>query len=300
MNSMARKEEKEIWTLRKVLEWSREYLHSKEIDSAQTTAELLLAAALNCERVDLYLRYEQPLSSSELSEYKARLKRRIKHEPTQYILGEWEFWSLPLRVDSRVLIPRPETECLVEEIQCEIELGNIAEDGRFLDLCTGSGAIACALAKENPLAQIDATDICDMALEVARENVTALGLNAQIQLYQGDLYGSLPACGYDLIISNPPYIAASEYEKLQPEVRLFEPRIALVGGEDGLDIIKRILIDAKNWLQLGGFLAIEIGASQGQSAASAAQQTGLFEQIEVRKDYSRRDRVLFCRRPQQL
>ncbi len=282
------------WTVKRLLEWSHTYFGDKGIDSPKTTAELLLADVLSCKRLDLYYRYEQPLLPDELARYKDVVKRRVKHEPTQYILGEWEFWSLPLQVDQRVLIPRPETEVLVEEVLKAVQEGDVPAHGSFLDLCTGSGAIACALATECPEASLHATDLSTDALEVAQINVTQLKLEERITLYQGDLFEPLPEQRYDVIASNPPYVTCAELAELQPEVRQYEPHLALDGGEDGLDLIRRLLIDLPTRLAPGGVLAIEIGAKQGPAVRALAEQTNLFASIEVLKDFSRRDRILFA------
>lgn len=287
------------WTVRRLLEWSDTYFQSKGIDSPKTTAELLLAHILHCKRMDLYFRYEQPLLPQELAGYKALLQRRVKHEPTQYLLGEWEFWSLPLKVDSRVLIPRPETEVLVEAIVQAVQEEVVPSNGSFLDLCTGSGAIACALAQECPEATLHATELSEQALEVAQSNVAQLNFQEQITLFQGDLFAPLPNHTYHVIASNPPYVTAEEWETLQPEVKQYEPKLALVGGDDGLDLVRRILSGAHTFLAPGGILAVEIGAEQGPSSKELAEKTGLFSSVEIVPDFARRDRVLFAQRKSQ-
>lgn len=283
------------WTVKSVLEWSTGYLERHEVEPPRLTAEMLLAEVLGCSRVDLYIRFEQPLEADELASYREYLKRRSKFEPTQYILGNQEFWSLTFEVDQRVLIPRPETECLIEECLNLFKQGEIPVDGPFLDLCTGSGAIACALAKEFPEAEIDAADISEDALEVATANVRSLGFQERVQLHQGNLFDALPPRQYAGILSNPPYIRTDEMEGLQQEVRLFEPHLALEAGADGLDFVKVIVEQAPEYMLPEGVLLIEIGASQGDAARALAAQTGHYQDIQIRQDYSKRDRILWCR-----
>lgn len=293
---MSQQETDLLWTVRRLLSWCATYFAEKGIDSPKTTAEYLLADTLQCKRMDLFFRYEQPLMPTELTEFKQRIKRRIKHEPIQYILGEWEFWSVPIRVDSRVLIPRPETELLIEQILHLADTQKISEDGSFLDLCTGSGAIACVLAKEFPEACITATDLSVQALEVAQQNAHHLGLSSRIQWHQGDLFAPLSEQQFSAILSNPPYISTTDMQTLQPEVRLYEPPLALDGGDTGLDLIERILRDIHKHLLPGGWLLMEFGASQGSTVRQLAQQTEYFQSIEILKDYARRDRILVAQR----
>lgn len=284
----------DIWTVRSVLEWSVGYLERHEVDSPKLTADLLLADVLKCTRMELLMRYDQPLHEDELAGFRAHLKRRSKREPTQYIIGNQAFWSLDLEVDPRVLIPRADTECLVEEALELFKQGIVPLEGPFLDLCTGSGALACALAVEFPQAKIDATDLSEDALAVAWTNICNHALKGHIGLHHGDLFAPLKPKKYALIISNPPYIRSAEVPELQPEVAQYEPSLALDGGPDGLDIVRRILEQAPDFLTDTGVLLIEIGHDQGADALALASQAEAFESVAILPDYARRDRILRC------
>jgi len=304
------------WTVQRVIDWSVDYLKKHEIEAPRLTTELLLTKALDCRRVDLYLRYEQPLIKDELSSFKELIKRRIRREPTQYILGTQEFWSLPLKVDHRVLIPRPETECLIEAVLEYIKEERLPADGAILELGTGSGAIPCALASELKESTIHTVDISPGALEVATENAVSCQVAERIHFYWGDLFTPvqpngkpspalpekvsletqpLPKQHFNLLISNPPYITSEELRGLQPEVVEYEPTLALDGGQDGLDFVRRILEQAPEYVLPGGSILIEIGAEQGASSQHLAAEMGMYESIEILKDYAGKDRILSCR-----
>jgi release factor glutamine methyltransferase len=288
------------WTVRSLLEWSTTFLTEREIDSPRLTAELLLADVLKTNRIGLYVRFDQPMDTPELAAFRGHLQRRSRKEPTQYILGTQDFWSLTFKVDSRVLIPRPETECIIEEVQRLVRARSLAGDGEFLDLCTGSGAIACALAAEFPFSDIHASDISKEALALAKENAEDNGLEQQISFFQGSLFEALPEVQYDLIATNPPYIRHEEMETLQEEVRLFEPHLALDGGKAGMDLIEQILHDAHRYLKPGGVLLMEIGSSQGQEALEAVKKAPELEEARLLQDYAQLDRILCCRRTSSL
>ncbi|TNE46556.1 MAG: peptide chain release factor N(5)-glutamine methyltransferase [Deltaproteobacteria bacterium] len=285
------------WTVRRLLDWSLTYLQDKGIDSPKVTAEWLLADALSCSRMDLFFRYDQPLLPEELAAYKARLKRRSQREPLQYILGEWEFWSLPFYVDSRVLIPRPETEVLIEQVVNAEKDGFVPAQPRILDLCTGSGAIACTLAKELPESTVLATDVSRDALMVAYENVKRLELVDRVTLKHTDMFKNVPSDPpFDILVSNPPYVTQAEMEELEPEVRDYEPAMALVGGQDGLDFVREILRQVPTYLAPRGLLAVEFGASQGEAIRQLAEAVPELSEVSIVQDYARRDRILFARR----
>jgi release factor glutamine methyltransferase len=278
------------WTILKTLHWTADYFRRRGIDGGRSVAEQLLAHTLGCERIDLYLRYDQPLNANELSRFKTLIKRRVQHEPEAYILGRREFWSLSFRVTPEVLIPRPETECLVETA-----LGRFTGvDGiDVLELGTGSGAISVALAHERPSWRIQASDVSAKALAVARSNAGRLLEADRIEFLQGPWFEPLgdgrPA--FDLIVSNPPYIAEGDLAGLGPEVRQFEPLIALNGGADGMDCIRHIIDRAPNYLKPEGALILEIGYDQGAAVELLARQCGRYHKVEIRKDYSGHDRV---------
>jgi release factor glutamine methyltransferase len=259
-----------------------------------TESELLFTEIFNLDRLNLYLNKELPLDNTSSSFISSVLRRRIKGEPLQYILGKTEFMGLEFKVNKDVFIPRPETEILVETAIKSIKVSKY-QSIRVLDIGTGSGNIAISLAKFVPQAEIFATDISEEALEVATENAKLN--NVKINFIQSglfDTYGLTPTT-YNLIISNPPYIPISEIEKLQLEIK-YEPRIALDGGEDGLDFYRKIIKDSVSHLEAGGFLILEIGFNQRMQIEKIFQKSKNFEIIEVVKDYSNIDRVIVARK----
>ncbi|MFO7577432.1 MAG: peptide chain release factor N(5)-glutamine methyltransferase [Pelovirga sp.] len=273
------------WTLLQLLRWMTGYFADKGIVNPRLDAELLLAHLLQLDRVGLYLNYDRPLSPVELEQIRPLVKRRGRREPLQYLLGTTDFWSLTFAVSPAVLIPRADTEILVEEA-----LKRAAPTGRLLDAGTGSGVILISLLHELPGWQGLGLDISAAALAIARRNAVTHGLAERLQLQTGDL-ARLPAGRYDLIVSNPPYIAADQWLELMPEVRDFEPALALQGGIDGLDCYRRLAAQARDCLEPGGWLLVEIGASQGEAVATmfaAAGLTGIFQ----RADYGGNPRVV--------
>jgi release factor glutamine methyltransferase len=283
----------DTWTIGRLIAWAHPYLNEKQVAAPRLSAELMLAQVLSLSRVDLYLRFEQPLSPEELARFKALLIRRRAQEPLAYILGQREFYGLTLQVTPAVLIPRPETEHLVEEA---LRLLKDAPNPRLLDLCTGSGAVALACAHERPDLTAVASDLSPTALEVARANAQALNLADRVTFLQGNLWEPLAPAGgfFDLITANPPYVTADEWNRLSPEVRDFEPRSALVSGPSGLELIQQILAGARAFLRPLGWLLIELGSTQAPQAVRLAQQTGSFLTTHVVKDLAGLDRVLAC------
>jgi release factor glutamine methyltransferase len=256
----------ESWTVRRMLAWMVDDFRGVGIESARLDAELLLARVLGGDRVRLYMDMDRPLDAGELGALRAFIKRRRRHEPVAYILGEKEFYQRMLEVDSAVLVPRPETELVVDRA---LELLGADAAGPALDLCTGSGAIAISLAGERTGLVVDAVELSETALAVAQRNVTRHALDARLTLFCGDLFAPLPAGRrYTLIVSNPPYVAEPDWAALDATVREHEPRLALVAGHDGLEVIRRIATEAPAWLVPGGKLLLEIGA--GQAAAVEA------------------------------
>jgi len=275
----------ETWTLLRLLRWTTNFFDEKGIDNPRLDAELLLAHCLELDRVGLYLNYDRPLSADELNVIRPLVKRRGQREPLQYLLGSTEFWSLKFKVTPDVLIPRGDTEILVEEA-----LSHAAETGSLLDVGTGSGAIVISLATELSEWQMTGLDISLQALHVARENIESHQLEQQIELVEGNL-AELPQQQYDLIVSNPPYIARSEWDGLMPEVRCFEPELALLAEENGLICYQQLAGQALQRLNSGGWLLVEIGCHQAtvvKELFSAAGLTNLF----VRDDYSGQPRVV--------
>ncbi len=285
------------WTVRSLLTVTADYLKEKQIQSPRLTAEVLLSHQLDMDRVKLYLNLDQPLHESEISGYRRLIRRRVGREPLQYITGVQEFWSMDFMVDSRVLIPRPETELLVEEGVKRLQHEPVIETGpRILDLGTGSGILAVALAKEIPRARIQATDISAGAVSVARLNAEKHGVLNQIEFKQGDLWLPVKSSGdFDLIVSNPPYVSVREYETLPPEVRDYEPRVALDGGDRGMQPIRRIIKGAPAFLRPGGWLLLEMSPPQTEPALELAASTGAFGETGRIKDYGGCYRVIRLR-----
>lgn len=266
----------DTWTPLKLLGWTQEFFAKKGVDAPRLTAELLLAQALSCDRVRLYLDFDKPLGEPELAAYRELVRRRAEGEPTAYLLGRREFYGRPFRVDARVLVPRPETELVVEAA-----LAALPADGRALDLCTGSGVVGVTLALERPGSHVVATDVSADALAVARENAAALG--AAVEFREGDLYAPLgPEERFDVVVSNPPYVPSSELPGLAREVRR-EPALALDGGPDGLRLLERIVMGAPARLLPGGTLVLEMHESHARALPSLCERAGLRD-VSMRKD----------------
>ncbi len=282
------------WTILSILEWTRGYFRKHDIENPRLDAEILLAHSLGLQRIDLYLRYDQPLDADELAAYRQVVKRRAAREPVAYILGRKEFWGLDLAVSPQVLTPRPDTERLVASALAFLESMADQKVLRVLDLGTGTGCIALALAHSFPPAQVIATDISPPALVVARGNIARHGLEDRIHLVAGPgLEMFARACArFDLIVSNPPYIPTAEIERLEPEVRDYEPRGALDGGSDGLAAYRRIIPAAVGLLRTGGQLMVEIGWNQREAVTQLAGQTGHYRGIQCDADYGGHDRVI--------
>ena len=286
------------WSVRELLKITAAYLQEKAIDSPRLAAEVLLAYQLGINRVTLYLNFDQPLTENEVSGYRSLIKRRVRREPLQYITGVQEFWSLDFKVDPRVLIPRPETELLIESA---IEpLKNLpARENRLpkiLDLGTGCGAIAISLAKQVEKAEIWAIDISAEALQVAQLNAEKHGVSERISFMQGDLWEPLTNQGvvFDIVLSNPPYIPSEDYNSLSPEIRNYEPRLALDGHEGGMRYIKRILSEAPAFIISGGWIMLEMGPAQTEKALELVEKTKEYGKKSRIKDYSHRYRVVMA------
>ena len=258
-------------------------------------AEVLLAQALQASRPALYLRLHEPLAAGYVNTFRELLRRRAQREPLQYLTGVREFWSLEFKVDPRVLIPRPETEVVVETALRLLSHSALrTPQSAILDVGTGSGCIAIALAKELSQAEVWATDISPDALAVARENARHHGVAERIRFLQGDLF--LPVAekkdGFDLIIANPPYVVRSALAALQPEVRDWEPPVALDGGLDGLDFYRRLLHEGPTYVRAGGWLVMEIGHGQGEAVLRHAQERRDLSACCCSADYAGRERVI--------
>jgi release factor glutamine methyltransferase len=284
----------ETWTIQKLLNWVSQYLTDKAIDSPRLSAELLLSHVLGLKRIELYTQYNKPVAGQELEKLRELVKRAGGHEPIAYLVGKTEFYSMEIIVTPDCMIPRPETELLVQRA---IEFLRTRSGTQFVcDLCTGSGCIAVAIAKNYPNARIIATDICDAALAVAAKNIEKHQLQDKIKLLSGDLFDpiipQLDVGKFDLIVCNPPYVSSSEYEKLDTNVKDYEPRLALFAGDDGMDIYRRIMEKVDQFLKSDAALIIEIGYGQGQAVKEMLEQTGSFSEIKIEKDFHNNDRIV--------
>jgi len=287
------------WAIQRILNVATEFLRDKGIESPRLCAEVLLSHQLKKSRVGLYLEFDQPLNPLEIAGYRSLIRRRLKREPLQYITGHQEFWSLDFLVSPAVLIPRSETEVLVEEA---LKLGerNLFSDSchpKILDLGTGSGVIAISLAKEIQNATIWASDISFEALALAKDNAQHHNLNS-IKFCQGDLWQpfSNPSVSFDMIVSNPPYIPSEAFKTLPPEVRYYEPRVALDGHENGMHFIKRIIEESEMYLKPGGWLLIEMDPNQTERALDHIDLTQSFCYKERRMDYRKKYRLVMAQK----
>jgi release factor glutamine methyltransferase len=282
-------------TITDLLSKSAAWLKEKGSTSPRLDAELLLAEVLGMNRVELYVNFEQPLNTSEVSSYREFIRRR--GEPVAYILGRGFFHNHELRLNSSVLIPRPETEHVVDAALDFLMEGEWPQAPAVLDLGTGSGAIAISLATGFPEAAIIASDASAEALELARQNAAAAGVGPRISFVQSDMFDELdPVDTFDLIVSNPPYVSKDEWAALPRDVRDYEPREALYGGEDGLDYYRLLAGQAPQLLKPRGGLILEIGAGQGQAVTGLLAATGKFRAAGVLKDYAGLDRVVAAQR----
>jgi release factor glutamine methyltransferase len=275
------------WTTLSVLDWTTQRFTDAGIGTARLEAQLLLAHVLCCSRVQLYTSFDKPLGEAELAGYRALIKRRLGGEPVAYLLGEQEFWALPFYVDASVLVPRPDTETVIEVARALRP--DPAAPCRVLDLCTGSGAIAISLAKELPGAQVVATEVSAEAAAVARRNAERNGVADRVEIRVGDLFAPVAGERFDLIAANPPYIATSVIATLAAEVRR-EPSIALDGGPDGLAFYDRICAAASAHLAAGGALVLEHGFDQADAVQARLEAAG-FLRIAMVRDLGKNPRV---------
>jgi release factor glutamine methyltransferase len=277
-------------TVIEVVKKSFEFFASKGIESPRLNAELLVGHALGLPRMRLYLEFERPVSDGELGMIRELVRRRGRREPVQYILGFTEFFGLRLKTDRRALIPRPETELLVETVVARCT----APPGRILDLGTGGGAIALALASAFPQAHVTAVDASPEALALAAENAEATGLAARVHFVESDWFGGLPTGdAYDLIAANPPYLSMAEGAASAPEVRDHEPARALISGPDGFSDIERIVSGSAGALSPGGMLALETGTGHHARLERALRAAG-YAKTESLRDLAGRDRFFLA------
>lgn len=282
----------QTWTTLAVLDWTTQRFTEAGIAGARLEAQLLLAHVLQCSRTQLYMGFDKPLAETELAGYRALIKRRLGGEPVAYLLGEHEFWGLPVYVDPTVLVPRPDTETVVEVARAT--RADRAAPCRVLDLCTGSGAIALGLAKELPAAQIVATDVSAQAVAIAKRNVERNKFEGRIEVRHGDLFATVAGETFDLIVSNPPYIATAVLATLSAEVKR-EPVLALDGGTDGLVFYDRICAQAMEHLAPGGALVVEHGFDQAETVRARFERAG-FTDVALVHDLAKQPRVTWARR----
>ena len=281
------------WKLLEILDETSRFFESREFRNPRLQAELLLASVLDLGRLELYLQFERLLETDEVDTYREYVRQRLKHVPVQYIVGATAFRHLELSVTPDVLIPRPETEVLVD-----VALEYLPGGGRVLDLCCGSGAIALALAQEADGTQVVGVDISEAALGVARANGERCGLEGLVEWRCGDLFAPLDGVEpFDIIVSNPPYVRRGDWQDLEPEVRDHEPRLALDGGEDGLDYYRRIVDEGPDFIRSGGYLLLEIGAGQDPAIESLIDQAGRFAEVEIKSDLNDIPRIVVARLP---
>lgn len=291
----------EPWTILRLIRWSAGYLEEKGVERGRLDAEHLLADALGTERLQLYLQYDRPLTPEELATFKERLLRRADREPLQYIVGRTAFRELDLRTDPRVLIPRPETEVLVEEVLAWArEACGDASDPNpcpldALDVGTGSGCIALSLLVEGPFGRVVATDPSPGALDVARANAADAEMAERVDLRAGSLYDPLSEDeSFDVVVSNPPYVATGDRNGLAPEIREWEPEAALFGGADGTEVLGPLVAGAPAHLRPGGLLALEVGLGQASGVADLIRETGVFAEPRIRRDLTGRERIVLA------
>ena len=288
------------WTVRRLLEWTGGFFTRKEVDQPRLSAELLLAHVLDCPRLKLYTDYERVVGDRPLATFRDLVRRAGEEEPIAYLTGRAHFYTLEIDVTRDVLIPRPDTETLVENVAQTVRHQPGLEAARVLDLCTGSGCVAIAIAKHVRAATVLATDVSEAAAAVARRNVEMHKLGDRITVAVGDLFAPIAtvvdARPFDLIVSNPPYIATDLIPKLDRSVRDYEPRLALDGGPDGLDLHRRILAKAADHLTPTGRVFLEIAFDQGPAAVDATTAAGAFDDVRLLKDFNGHDRVLTARR----
>lgn len=277
------------WTVRRILDWTMGYLKEQGSEAPRLEAEVLLAHARNCKRIQLYTQFDQPLTPHERSVMRELVKRRGAAEPVAYLVGHKEFFSLDFHTPPGVLVPRPETEVLVGAALDAIKQW---PQPQVLDLCTGTGCVAIAIAKNSPQAQLTAVELHDVPFATARKNLERHELEKRVQLLQGSLWEPLPVdAKFHVIVSNPPYVATGELADLPRDIRDHEPRAALDGGQDGLDVIRQIIDDSPLRLLPSGRLMIELSPEQSETVKSLMSERG-FKEVRAHNDLAGRPRVV--------
>jgi release factor glutamine methyltransferase len=281
------------WTTLSVLDWTTQRFTEAGIAAARLEAQILLAHVLGCSRVQLYTGFDKPLGEAELASYRNLIKRRLAGEPVSYLVGETEFWGLPFHVEPSVLVPRPDTETVIEVVRTARP--DRAAACRILDLCTGSGVIAVSLAREYPAAQVVATELSPPAAALARRNAERNAVADRVDVREGDLFAPVRGERFDVIVANPPYIASAVIATLSAEVRR-EPVIALDGGPDGLAFYDRIAAAAREHLTSGGAIVLEHGFDQAD-AVRARLVTAGFANVALVHDLGKNPRVTWATAP---
>jgi len=283
----------DTWTPLRVLDWTTRRFETAGVDSPRLAAQVLLAHALGCDRIGLYVQFDKPLGPEELARYRELVRRRLAGEPVAYLVGSQEFWSIELTVDPRVLIPRRDSETLVELVLAEIPDRSAAL--RLADVGTGSGALVLALLRELPAARAVATDLHAGALALAAANAARLAVEERLELREGDLLSPLGDESFDVLVANLPYVPSGDIDRLSPEVR-HEPRAALDGGVDGLDLIRRLVAGCARHIAPGGLVALEHGFDQGAPVRELLERApGPFEPAQTRADLAGHPRVTAAR-----
>lgn len=281
-----------IWTIGRILKWTEQYFKDKGIESPRLDAEVLLAHVLEKQRIYLYVHFDEPLQPGELAAYREMIKKRVLRVPVAQILGEKEFMGLTFKVTADTLVPRPDTEILVQAAVDRLRAMAGEEPLRFADIGTGSGAICLSVLHYLAGTVADTVDISPAVRAVAEENAASLGLADRITFHTGDLLQPLSGISFAAILSNPPYIPEADIVKLAPEVRLKEPHTALSGGQDGLDFYRRLANEAPAMLVPGGFTAFEVGIHQAGDVADLLKANPLIDRTEILPDYAGIDRVV--------
>ncbi|MBN1765122.1 MAG: peptide chain release factor N(5)-glutamine methyltransferase [Sedimentisphaerales bacterium] len=283
------------WTIKKLLEWTTAYLQNAAVDQPRLCAEILLAHVLQWARIELYVKFEYCPQPDELAEFRELVRRCGKHEPCAYLTGKSFFYSLELEVTPSVLIPRPETEVLVSEAINTLRRQSVRPVQDVLDVGTGSGCIAVAIAENVIETEILATDRSAAAVEVARRNIEKYNLQARVSVLQSDIFEQVARADkgvFDLIVSNPPYISNEEFSRLESNVRDYEPEEALRGGEDGLEFYRRIISQGQSYLAEDGSLMLEVAYNQAERVVEIMEEYGYLKDIQTIKDSLGHQRVV--------
>ncbi len=283
----------EAWTVKRLLTWTEDFLRKKSVESPRLEAQILLAHALGCKKIDLYVRHAEEPPEDQKTRFRGMIKKRADGMPNAYLVGYREFFSLAFQVTPAVLIPRPETELLV------LEAGKFLKSlaaSAVLDIGTGSGAIAVSLAKQHTRATVTATDVSQDALEIARGNAATHGVGDRVRFLEGSMFGPVAGESFDLIASNPPYITHAELETLDKSVKDFEPRLALDGGPDGLTYYRQIAAGAADRLNPGGMVIVEIGHQQEAAVRELFAANAGLENVKSFKDMAGLPRAVAARR----